>query len=95
VNRFLTTGTVSKGKSSGWSPISDEIIEDLRERVEETPQISVACLSQQSGVQSVLRMLINKFKILLKNLHDLFLLKNTVIYVGRKDVVNTIYDSSV
>jgi hypothetical protein len=26
VNRFLTTpGTVSKGKSSGWPPISDEI----------------------------------------------------------------------
>jgi hypothetical protein len=33
VNRFLTTGTVSKGKSSGWPPISDEIVEDLRERV--------------------------------------------------------------
>jgi hypothetical protein len=95
VNRFLTTGTVSKGKSSGWLPISDEIIEDLRERVEETPQISVACLYQQSGVQSVLCMLLNKFKISLKNLQNLFLLKNTVIYVGRKDVVNTIYDSSV
>jgi hypothetical protein len=25
VNRFLTPGTVSKGKSSGWPPISDEI----------------------------------------------------------------------
>jgi hypothetical protein len=50
VNRFLTTGTVSKGKSSARPPISDEIVEDLRERVEETPQISVACLSQQSGV---------------------------------------------
>jgi hypothetical protein len=78
---FLTTGTVSKSKSSGWPPVSDEIIEDLREMVEETPQISVACLSQQSGVQSVLCMLLNKFKILLKNLQDLFLLKNTVIYV--------------
>jgi hypothetical protein len=78
---FLTTGTVSKSKSSGWPPISDEIIEDLREMVEETPQISVACLSQQSGVQSVLCMLLNKLKILLKNLQDLFLLKNTVIYV--------------
>jgi hypothetical protein len=50
VNRFLTTGTVSKGKSSGRPPVSDEIVEDLRERVEETPQISVARLSQQSGV---------------------------------------------
>jgi hypothetical protein len=48
---------------SGWPPISDEIVEDLRERVEETAQISVACLSQQSGVQSVLCILLNKFKI--------------------------------
>jgi hypothetical protein len=85
---FLTTGTVSKGKSSGRPPIFDEIVEDLRERVEETPQISVASMSQQSGVQSVLCMLSNKFKLLLKNLQDLFLLKNSVIYVGRKDGVN-------
>jgi hypothetical protein len=56
VNRFLKTGRVSKGKS----PISDEIVEDLRERVEETPQISVAYLSQQSGVLCIL---LNKFKI--------------------------------
>jgi hypothetical protein len=34
--------------------------------VEETPQISVACLSQQSGLQYVLCILLNKFKILLK-----------------------------
>jgi hypothetical protein len=63
-------------------------VKDLKERVEETAQISVPCLSQQSGVQFVLCMLLNKFKILLKNLQDLFLLKNTVIYVGRKYVVN-------
>jgi hypothetical protein len=87
VNRFLTTGTVSKGKSLGRQPKCNEIVEGLRERVEETPQISVACLSQQSGVQSVLCMLLNKFKILLKNLQDLFFLKNTVIYVGRADGV--------
>jgi hypothetical protein len=61
--------------------------------MEETPQISVPCLSQQSGVQSLLCMLLNKFQILLKNLQDLFLLKNTVIYVGRKYEVNTIFDS--
>jgi hypothetical protein len=66
-----------------------------RERVEETPQISVACLSQQSGVQSVLCMLLNKFKILLKNLQDLFFLKNIIIYVGRADGVDTIFDSPV
>jgi hypothetical protein len=40
--------------------------------VKETPQASVADLSQQSGVQSVLCILSNKFKILLKNLQDLF-----------------------
>jgi hypothetical protein len=60
VNRFLTTATVSKGKSSGWPPISDEIVEDFEK---ESAQISVACLSQQSGVQSVLCILLNKFKI--------------------------------
>jgi hypothetical protein len=31
VNRFLTTGTVSKVNSSGRPPRSDEIVEDLRE----------------------------------------------------------------
>jgi hypothetical protein len=50
VNRFLTTGTVSKGKSSGRPPVSHKIVEDLRETVEETPQITVARLSQLSGV---------------------------------------------
>jgi hypothetical protein len=91
----IYTQTVGKVKSSGSPPISDEIVEDMREKEEETPQISVAYLSQQSGVQSVLCMLLNKFKILLKNLQDLFLLKNTAIYVGREDEVDTIFDSSV
>jgi hypothetical protein len=40
VNKFSTTRTVSKGKSTGRSLISDEIVEDLREEVEETRQIS-------------------------------------------------------
>jgi hypothetical protein len=50
VNRFLTIGTISKGKSSGRPPVSDEIVEDLKEIVEKTLQISIAPLSQQSGV---------------------------------------------
>jgi hypothetical protein len=50
VNRFLTIGTINKGKSSGRPPVSDEVIEDLKEMVEKIPQISVAHLSQQSGV---------------------------------------------
>jgi hypothetical protein len=40
-------------------------------------------------------MLVKKLKILLKNLQDQFLLKNAVIYVGRKDGVNTIFDSPI
>jgi hypothetical protein len=39
VNRFLTIGTISKGKSSGRPPVSDEIVEDLKEMVEKTRQI--------------------------------------------------------
>jgi hypothetical protein len=50
VNRFLTIGTISKRKSSGRPPVSDEIVEDLKETVEKTLQISIAPLSQQSGV---------------------------------------------
>ncbi|CAH1383550.1 unnamed protein product [Tenebrio molitor] len=50
MNRFLTIGTINKGKSSGRPPVSGEIVEDLKEMVEKTPQISVARLSQQSGV---------------------------------------------
>jgi hypothetical protein len=50
VNRFLTIRTIRKGKSLGRPPISDEILEDLKEMVEKTIQISIACLSQQSSV---------------------------------------------
>jgi hypothetical protein len=50
VNRFLTIGTISKGKSSGRPPVFDEVVEDLKEIVEKTLQISIAPLSQQSGV---------------------------------------------
>jgi hypothetical protein len=50
VNIFLTIGTIKKGKSSGQPPVSDEIVEDLNEMVEKTPQISAARLSQQSGI---------------------------------------------
>jgi hypothetical protein len=48
VNRFLTTRTRINHQDD--HPVSDEIVEGLRERVEETPQISVAGLSKQSGV---------------------------------------------
>jgi hypothetical protein len=50
VNRFLTIGTISKGKSSGRPPVSDKIVKDLKGMVEKTLYISIARLSQQSGV---------------------------------------------
>jgi hypothetical protein len=50
VNRFLTIGTISKGKSSGRPSASDEIVEDLKEMVDKTLQISIALLFQQNGV---------------------------------------------
>jgi hypothetical protein len=45
VNRFLTIRTISRGKSLGRAPVSDEILKDLKEIVEKTTD-----LSQQSGV---------------------------------------------
>jgi hypothetical protein len=51
VNRFLTIRTISKGKSLGRPPVSDEILEDLKEMVEKTLQISIACLSQHDNVK--------------------------------------------
>jgi hypothetical protein len=36
-DQVLTTGTTSKGKFIRLPPISDEIIEDLREMVEKNP----------------------------------------------------------
>jgi hypothetical protein len=50
VNRFLTIGIISKGKSSGRPPVSDEVVDNLKETVEKTLQISTAGLSKQSGV---------------------------------------------
>jgi hypothetical protein len=55
VNRFLTTGTVSKVNSSGRPPRSDEIVEDLKEGERDSTNI------RSLGVQSVLCMLLNKY----------------------------------
>jgi hypothetical protein len=51
VNRFLTIRTISKGKSLGQPPVSDEILEDLKEMVEKTLQI--ACLSLKIGYNCI------------------------------------------
>src|SRR5699024_2578615 len=50
IDRFVRTGSVSKGKSPGRPSVSDETVADLRERVEQNPRISLPKLSLQSGV---------------------------------------------
>ncbi|KAJ3650158.1 hypothetical protein Zmor_021863 [Zophobas morio] len=50
INRFVRTGNVNKGKSSGRPAVSEEVVDDLRERLEQNPQTSLTRLSQQSGV---------------------------------------------
>jgi hypothetical protein len=50
VNRFLTIGTISEGKSSGRPPVSDEIVEDLKEMVEKTRQIYLNNLVYQEAL---------------------------------------------
>jgi hypothetical protein len=50
MDRFDKTGDVSKGKSSGRPQVSEDIVEDLRQRVEQNPRTSLPRLSAQSGV---------------------------------------------
>ncbi|KAJ3662408.1 hypothetical protein Zmor_006758 [Zophobas morio] len=50
INRFVRTSNVNKGKSSGRPAVSEEVVDDLRERLEQNPQTSLTRLSQQSGV---------------------------------------------
>jgi hypothetical protein len=50
VDRFDKTGDVSKGKSSGRPQVGEDIVEDLRERMEQNPRASLLRLSAQSGV---------------------------------------------
>ncbi|KAJ3643622.1 hypothetical protein Zmor_026323 [Zophobas morio] len=50
INRFVRTGNVNKGKSSGRTAVSEEVVDDLRERLEQNRQTSLTRLSQQSGV---------------------------------------------
>jgi hypothetical protein len=35
VDRFVATGSIEKGKSVGRPPVNDEIVEDLRQRMEQ------------------------------------------------------------
>jgi hypothetical protein len=38
VDRFVATGSVEKGKSMGRPPVNEEIVEDLRQRMEQSPK---------------------------------------------------------
>jgi hypothetical protein len=64
INRFIQTGNVNEKKSTGRPQISEEIVEDLRARVEQNPQTSLKRLSLQSGVP-----LSTCHKVLKKRLH--------------------------
>jgi hypothetical protein len=50
VDRFDKTGDVSKGKSSERPQVGEDIVEDLKQRMEQNPRTSLPRLSAQSGV---------------------------------------------
>jgi hypothetical protein len=50
VNRFVATGSVEKGKSVGRPAVNEEIVEDLRQRIEQSPKTSLRKLSLQADV---------------------------------------------
>jgi hypothetical protein len=49
VNRFVTTGSVEKGKSSGRPKVIADVVENLRHHLEERPRTSLTRLSFQTG----------------------------------------------
>jgi hypothetical protein len=63
VNRFLTIGTIRKGKSSGRPSISDEILEDLKEMVEKTLQIDLNNLVYHDALVTKSLKILHPYKI--------------------------------
>ena len=50
VKRFRDIGSVTKGKSSGRKPVlNEEIVEDIQQRMETSPNKSLRQLSAQTG----------------------------------------------
>jgi len=50
VKRFRYTGSVTKGKSSGRKPVlNEEIVEDIQQRMETSPNKSLRQLYAQTG----------------------------------------------
>ncbi|KAJ3661413.1 hypothetical protein Zmor_005808 [Zophobas morio] len=76
VDRFNSTGNVSQGKSPGRPPVSEEVVEDLRERMEQSPKKSLSKLSLQSGVpyttcQKVLKRTLHMHPYKVSSIHEL------------------------
>jgi hypothetical protein len=63
VNRFLTIRTISKGKSLGRPPVSDEILEDLKEMVEKTLQIDLNNLVYHDALVTKSLKILHPYKI--------------------------------
>jgi hypothetical protein len=49
VDRFGATRGIEKGKTVGRPPVYDEIVEDLRQRIEQSPKTSLRKLFITSG----------------------------------------------
>jgi hypothetical protein len=64
VNRFITTGSVEKEKSSGLPKVIEDVNENIRDHLEEHPRTSLIRLSLQNGVSRS-----TCHKIVKKNLH--------------------------
>jgi hypothetical protein len=50
VDRFVATRSIEKGKTVGRPPVNDEIVEDLRQRMEQNSKKSLRKLSLQTHV---------------------------------------------
>jgi hypothetical protein len=76
VNRFVATGSVEKGKSVGRPPVNEEIVEDLRQRIEQSPKTSLRKLSLQADVplstcQKIVRKNLNLYPYKITTLQEL------------------------
>jgi hypothetical protein len=52
VDRFVATGSVEKGKSSGRPKVMEDVVENIRDTLEEDPRTSLTRLALQTGVLS-------------------------------------------
>jgi hypothetical protein len=64
VDRFVATGSVEKGKSSGRPKVMEDVVANIRDTLEEHPRTSLTRLALQAGVPRS-----TCHKIVKKNLH--------------------------